>query len=85
MLDGGDELENCLGLVRERAVDLGGGERIEGKEEGLRFHTDEVIIDQVRHAVSCGGQMTQQRSAHNLREVGRERPIKLGDILFSPK
>ena len=26
MLDGGDELENCLVLVRERAVDLGGGE-----------------------------------------------------------
>ena len=59
--------------VRLRQKPTYGDERVEGKEEGLRFHTDEVIIDQVRHAVSCGGQMTQQRSAHNLREVGREK------------
>ncbi|MDO8415493.1 MAG: N4-gp56 family major capsid protein [Agitococcus sp.] len=59
--------------VRLRQAPTYGDNRVEGKEEQLRFFSDEVNIDQVRHAVSCGGQMTQQRTAHDLREVAREK------------
>lgn len=50
-----------------------GDDRLEGKEEQLRFYSDEVRIDQVRKAVSTGGKMTKQRTVHNLRMVARER------------
>lgn len=50
-----------------------GDNRLEGKEEQLRFYTDEVIIDQVRKAVSAGGAMTRKRTLHNLREVAKAR------------
>lgn len=53
-----------------------GDDRLEGKEEQLKFYTDEVRIDQVRKAVSAGGRMTRKRIAHNLRDVARNR---LGD------
>lgn len=46
---------------------------LEGKEEGLKFASDEIKIDQVRHGVSVGGKMTRKRTAHNLRQVGRDR------------
>lgn len=53
-----------------------GDARLEGKEEALKFFTDEVVIDQVRHAVSLGGKMSRKRVAHDMRTVGKGR---LGD------
>jgi N4-gp56 family major capsid protein len=50
-----------------------GDERIEGKEENLKFYTDEVFIDQIRHPVSAGGRMTRKRTAHDLRKTARDR------------
>lgn len=45
----------------------------EGTEEGLRFYTDSVYIDQARGGVSGGGRMTRKRTLHNLRMVGKAR------------
>ncbi len=53
-----------------------GDNRLDGKEEQLKFFSDQVMIDQMRHGVSAGGRMTRKRTAHNLRTVARNR---LGD------
>ena len=53
-----------------------GDQRLEGKEESLKFYTDEVIIDQVRHAASAGGKMSRKRTAHDMRMLAKNR---LGD------
>lgn len=73
--DAGDRVSFDL-CVQLRGKPTYGDNRLEGKAEGLRFFTDEVNIDQVRHAVSAGGKMTRKRTAHDLRMVGKDR---LGD------
>ena len=73
--DSGDKVSFDL-CVQLRNSPTHGDNRVEGKEESLKFFTDEVVIDQVRHAVSAGGRMTRKRVAHDLRKVGRDR---LGD------
>ena len=50
-----------------------GDERLKGKEENLKFYTDEVAIDQLRHAVSAGGRMTRKRTPHDLRSTAKRR------------
>ena len=50
-----------------------GDQRLEGKEESLKFYTDEVIIDQVRHAASAGGKMSRKRTAHDMRMIAKNR------------
>lgn len=70
--EAGDRISFDLS-VRLRQRPTYGDDRAEGKEEGLRFFTDEVIIDQVRHPVSCGGRMGQKRTAHDLRKIAKSR------------
>ncbi|WP_421849923.1 N4-gp56 family major capsid protein [Oricola sp.] len=48
-----------------------GDNRLEGSEEQLRFATDTISIDQMRHAVSAGGKMTRKRTVHNMRTIAR--------------
>lgn len=74
------ELENEPGdrisfdlCVQMRNKPTYGDNKVEGKEESLKFYTDEVIIDQVRHAVSAGGKMSRKRSAHDMRTVAKGR------------
>lgn len=59
--------------VQLRQKPVYGDNRAEGKEEQLKFFTDEVVIDQLRHPVSAGGRMTRKRTAHDLRNVAKER------------
>ena len=59
--------------VKLRGKPTSGDGRIKGKEEQLKFFTDEVIIDQLRHAVSAGGRMTRKRTEHDLRTVAKDR------------
>lgn len=73
--DQGDRISFDLS-VQLRGKPTQGDARVKGKEENLKFYTDEVIIDQTRKTVSCGGKMTRKRTAHDLRKVGRNR---LGD------
>lgn len=68
--DSGDRVSFDLS-VQLRGAGVEGDKRLEGKEESQKFYTDEVIIDQVRHAVSAGGRMTRKRTTINLRSNAR--------------
>lgn len=57
--------------VQLRGEATEGDSRLEGKEESQKYYTDEVVIDQVRHAVSAGGAMTRKRTNLNLRGNAR--------------
>lgn len=59
--------------VQMRGEATYGDARLEGKEESLKFYTDEVNIDQVRKAASSGGRMTRKRTVHDLRTVAKGR------------
>lgn len=73
--DAGDTISFDL-CVQMRNKPTYGDARLEGKEESLRFYTDQVTIDQVRHAASAGGKMSRKRTAHDMRQVAKGR---LGD------
>ena len=73
--DAGDTVSFDL-CVQMRAKPTYGDARLEGKEESLKFYTDQVIIDQVRHAASAGGKMSRKRTAHDMRMIAKNR---LGD------
>lgn len=59
--------------VQLRGKPVYGDNRAQGKQENLKFYTDEVNIDQLRKPISLGGRMTRQRTAHHLRTVGKSR------------
>lgn len=68
----GDRISFDLSVqLRERPTS--GDNRLMGKEENLKFFTDEIIIDQLRKSVSAGGKMTQKRTSHNLRQTAKDR------------
>jgi N4-gp56 family major capsid protein len=73
--DTGDRISFDL-CVQMRNKPTYGDDRLEGKEESLKFYTDEVRIDQVRHGASAGGKMSRKRVAHDLRAIAKAR---LGD------
>lgn len=68
----GDNIDFDLS-VQLRGKPTYGDNRVEGKEESLKFYSDQVNIDQMRHSVSAGGRMTRKRTVHNLRKTGRDR------------
>lgn len=70
--DAGDRVSYDLS-VSLRGKPTTGDNRLKGKEENLKFFTDEVVIDQVRKSVSAGGRMTRKRSIHNLRSIAKDR------------
>ena len=47
-----------------------GDSTLENNEERLLTYTDDLIINQLRHAVRSSGEMTEQRVPWNLREQG---------------
>jgi len=44
---------------------------LEGNEEALTTYSDNVFIDQLRHAVRSGGKMSEQRVPFSVREEAR--------------
>lgn len=70
--DAGDRVSFDLSVMLRNKPTIGDN-RVKGKEENLRFFTDEVVIDQARHAVSAGGKMSRKRTVHDLRKVARDR------------
>lgn len=70
--DAGDRISFDLS-VQLRGKPTSGDNRLKGKEEQLKFFTDEIVIDQIRHSVSAGGKMTRKRTAHALRQVAKDR------------
>lgn len=70
--DAGDRVSFDLSVqLRQRPTF--GDNRVKGKEENLRFYSDEVVIDQMRHPVSAGGRMTRKRTDHDLRTIAKDR------------
>lgn len=70
--DAGDRVSFDLS-VQLRGRPTTGDNRLEGKEENLRFYSDTVVIDQTRKSVSAGGKMTRKRTVHDLRSVAKAR------------
>ncbi|QND60376.1 N4-gp56 family major capsid protein [Mesorhizobium huakuii] len=70
--DAGDTIDFDLS-VQLRAKPTAGDARLQGKEENLRFFSDQVKIDQLRHGVSAGGKMSRKRTTHNIRKIGKDR------------
>lgn len=69
--DAGDTIQFDL-AVQLRGQPTVGDERLKGKEENLRFFSDQVLIDQLRKGVSAGGKMTRKRVLHDLRALSKE-------------
>jgi len=70
--DAGDRVSFDLSVsLRQRPT--AGDARVKGKEENLKFYTDEVIVDQLRHPVSAGGRMSRKRTVHDLRRIAKDR------------
>lgn len=70
--EAGDTIQFDLS-VQLRGRPISGDNRAEGREESLRFFSDQVIIDQLRKPVSAGGKMSRKRTVHNLRQIVRAR------------
>lgn len=70
--DAGDKIGYDLS-VQLRQKPTAGDNRLQGKEENLKFFSDEVQIDQLRHGVSAGGKMSRKRTIHNIRKIARAR------------
>lgn len=70
--DAGDSISFDLS-VKLRNKPTYGDARVDGKGEALKFFTDEVKIDQVRHQVSCGGRMSRKRTPHDMRKIGKQK------------
>lgn len=70
--DAGDTISFDLS-VQLRQKPTTGDKRLQGKEEALRFFTDDVKIDQMRHGVSAGGKMSRKRTVHNIRKIAKDR------------
>ncbi len=51
---------------------IAGDATLEGNEEALQIFTDNLFIDQLRHATRTGGKMSQQRVPFEIREESME-------------
>lgn len=58
-------------LAELRMAPVEGEDILEGKEEGQRFYTDAIYVDQARCGVNTGGRMTRKRTLHDLREKAK--------------
>ncbi len=58
-------------LAELKMAPVEGEDILEGKEEGQKFYTDDIYIDQARCGVNTGGRMTRKRTLHNLREKAK--------------
>lgn len=70
--DAGEQITYDLSL-QLKMEPVEGDDILEGKEEDLKFYTDNVYIDQARCGVNTGGRMTRKRTLHDLRVVARRR------------
>jgi N4-gp56 family major capsid protein len=67
----GDRLTVLLRMQLTGDGVLGDG-TLEGNEERLATYADNLLIDQLRHAVRSGGKMTEQRIPFSIREEAKD-------------
>lgn len=63
----GDRIRHLIRMQLTGEGILGDGE-LEGNEESLTTFTDDLVINQLRHAVRSDGKMTEQRIPYTIRE-----------------
>jgi len=66
----GDRIR-CILRMQLTGDGIQGDDTLEGNEENLTTHTDNLFIDQLRHAVRSKGKMTEQRIPFSIREEAR--------------
>lgn len=66
----GDRIR-CILRMQLAGNGVQGDGTLEGQEESLVTHTDDIVINQLRHAVRSGGKMTEQRIPFSIREEAR--------------
>lgn len=84
--DAGEAISYDL-LAELKMAPVEGGDILEGKEEGQKFYTDQIYIDQARAGVNTGGRMTRKRTLTNLREKAKRQQSSwwarlMDEILF---
>lgn len=67
----GDRVRVILRMLLSGDGIVGDG-TLEGNEEALTTYTDDIFIDQLRHAVRSGGKMSEQRIPFSVREEARD-------------
>lgn len=71
MKEGGDRIR--VGIRSQLSgAGVKGDETLEGNEEALETFNQDVIIDQLRHAVRSKGKMSEQRVPFSVREEARD-------------
>lgn len=70
--DAGDQISYDL-VMQLKMKPVQGDTNLRGKEEDLKFYTDNLYIDQLRGGVNTGGKMTRKRTVHDLRKIARVR------------
>lgn len=69
--DAGDRI--TFGIRQQlRGGGISGDSTLEGNEEALETYTQNVFIDQLRHAVRSGGKMSEQRVPFSVRNEARD-------------
>lgn len=63
----GDRVRNIL-LMQLSGAGVQGDATLHGSEESPQTYTDDLVINQTRHAVLSGGRMTQQRVPFSIRQ-----------------
>lgn len=66
----GDRIRTIL-RMQLKGAGISGDETLEGNEEALITYTDDLLIDQLRHAVRSKGKMSEQRIPFSVREEAR--------------
>lgn len=66
----GDRITQGL-RVQLSGTGVSGDGTLEGNEEALTTYSDNILIDQLRHAVRSGGKMSEQRVPFSVREEAR--------------
>lgn len=70
--DAGDQISYDL-VMQLKMQPIEGDTTLRGKEEDLKFATDNMYIDQMRSGVNTGGKMSRKRTIHDLRTISRRR------------
>ena len=79
--DAGEAISYDL-LAELKMAPVEGEDILEGKEEGQKFYTDQIYIDQARAGVNTGGRMTRKRTLHDLREKAKRQQSNWWARLF---
>lgn len=67
----GDQIKYGL-RMQLSGTGITGDSTLEGNEESLTTYQDSILIDQLRHAVRSGGEMSEQRVPFSVREESKD-------------